>query len=290
MAAKKSVLITGCSAGGMGEALALEHHSRGYRVFATSRTLASMESLAAQGIETLALDVTLSESIREVKEEISKRTGGQLHFLVNNAGAAGPIPVTDIDMSSARKMYDVNVFGVIEVTHAFIPLLVATKDACIVNIASLAAVVPFPFNSVYASTKGALISFGDTIRLELAPFGVKVVSVLPGLTRTNMTSGPPSSFLPENSIYKPVESEYERLRIERTKDAMPVADFAKNVASEVIKPNPKPHLWAGANTGLVWFMTSFLPWQLMDKLISDRTGLSKMKEFIRRGEVKVPSP
>ena len=79
--------------------------------------------------------------------------------------------VADADMKKVRQLFDINVIGHYAVTRAFIPLLIAAKDACIVNIASLAAVVPFPFNSVYASTKGALISFGDTIRLELAPFG-----------------------------------------------------------------------------------------------------------------------
>jgi 1-acylglycerone phosphate reductase len=101
---KPSILITGyvnlaylpstlpytyfisCSQGGAGNALALEFAARGLRVFATARSLESMSNLPENGIETLALDVTVSDSILSLKEEISKRTGGTLDYLYNNAG------------------------------------------------------------------------------------------------------------------------------------------------------------------------------------------------------------
>ena len=82
----KTVLITGCSEGGIGHSLALEWHNRGYRVFATARKLDAMSSLAAVGIECLTMDVTDSASLKKVAEEISQRTGGTLDVLVNNAG------------------------------------------------------------------------------------------------------------------------------------------------------------------------------------------------------------
>ncbi|TRM70479.1 hypothetical protein BD626DRAFT_625649 [Schizophyllum amplum] len=82
---KKTVLITGCSTGSIGDGLAREFKSRGFRVFAASRNLDSMESLAKDGIETVVLDITSDTSIAEVRDEISKRTGGSLDVLVNNA-------------------------------------------------------------------------------------------------------------------------------------------------------------------------------------------------------------
>ena len=82
----KSVLITGCSPGGIGHALAREFKSKGLRVFATARKATSISDLAEQGIETLSLEVTSIESINAVKHEISSRTGGKLDYLVNNAG------------------------------------------------------------------------------------------------------------------------------------------------------------------------------------------------------------
>jgi 1-acylglycerone phosphate reductase len=83
---KRSILVTGCSQGGAGNALALEFVSRGFRVFATARSLKSMTNLEEKGIETLTLDVTAPESIAALKTEISKRTGGKLDMLFNNAG------------------------------------------------------------------------------------------------------------------------------------------------------------------------------------------------------------
>jgi 1-acylglycerone phosphate reductase len=88
--APKSVLITGCSEGGIGHALALEWHKQGYRVFATARNTSAMQDLEKAGIETLAMDVTDTTSLKSVKEEVEKRTGGTLDVLVNNAGQGTP--------------------------------------------------------------------------------------------------------------------------------------------------------------------------------------------------------
>lgn len=73
-------------------------------------------------------------------------------------------------MQRVREVYDVNVFGAMEMTHEFIPLLLASNDACIINVGSVAALTPLPFNAAYNSSKAALLSFGDTLRVELAPF------------------------------------------------------------------------------------------------------------------------
>lgn len=84
---KKSVLITGCSKGGIGDALAQEFYNKGLGVFATARDLTKIEHLKVMGLEVLQLDVTSQESIRQAVEEVQKATGGKLDFLVNNAGS-----------------------------------------------------------------------------------------------------------------------------------------------------------------------------------------------------------
>jgi 1-acylglycerone phosphate reductase len=83
---RKSVLITGCSKGGIGHSLALEWHSRGYRVFATARRLEVMSDLQEVGIECLKMDVTDTTSLKKIKEEVEQKTGGTLDVLINNAG------------------------------------------------------------------------------------------------------------------------------------------------------------------------------------------------------------
>jgi 1-acylglycerone phosphate reductase len=89
---RKSVLITGCSKGGIGHSLALEWHRRGYKVFATARRLEVMGDLEAAGIECLRMDVTDPSSLQTVKAQVEKHTGGTLDILVNNAGLGIPSP------------------------------------------------------------------------------------------------------------------------------------------------------------------------------------------------------
>jgi 1-acylglycerone phosphate reductase len=93
-AAPKSVLITGCSEGGIGHTLALEWKTRGYRVFATARTLASMATLEQAGIECFEMDVTILDTLKTVQQQVAERTNGKLDILVNNAGQGTFLPVT----------------------------------------------------------------------------------------------------------------------------------------------------------------------------------------------------
>lgn len=140
--AQKSVLITGCTPGGIGHSLAQEFHSKGLRVFATARKTETISDLAAKGIETLALEVTSPESIQKLKDEVATRTGGKLDFLVNNAGRNYTVPATDIEIDEVRLTFETNVFGVMLMCQAFAPLVINAKGT-IVQIGSLAAIMPY---------------------------------------------------------------------------------------------------------------------------------------------------
>ncbi|KAJ7264912.1 NAD-P-binding protein [Mycena haematopus] len=257
MSDKKTVLITGCSDGGIGFALAKEFHSRGHRVFATSRRLESMEALAALGIEILELDVTNIDAIRKIKAEISTRTGGKLDVLVNNAlvGFLHSSPVPDVDISDVRDMFELNVFAPMRMVQEFLPLLIASGKACVVNTGSVAAVVPTPFLSSYNASKAALRSFGNTLRIELAPFNIRVVDLMTGQVHSNVMK--PYS-IPDGSLYKPVEAEYHAT-IQARDSAMPADEYARIVVAQVDKVKPRTTIWAGTSTAIVWFMVTFLP-------------------------------
>ncbi|KZS88119.1 NAD(P)-binding protein [Sistotremastrum niveocremeum HHB9708] len=174
VATPQSVLITGCSEGGIGYALAKEYRSRGLRVFATARRLESIKSLEVLGIDILELDVTKPESISAVKDKIENVNTGKLDFLVNNAYH---LPFTDLEMSAVRDLYETNVFGVMAVTQAFIPLLIASGHGKIINIGSIVAVMSTPWGSIYNSSKAALHSWANSLRIELKPFNIDVVTV-----------------------------------------------------------------------------------------------------------------
>ena len=137
MAEKKTCLITGCSSG-IGHSLAMEFHRRGLRVFATARSADKLSELSAVGIETLSLEVDKPQSIEAVKQEVSRRTGGRLDVLVNNAGRNYTVPALEVDFDEVQQTFEVNVFAVMRICQAFAPLLIEAKGT-IVQTGSLAA-------------------------------------------------------------------------------------------------------------------------------------------------------
>lgn len=143
--ARKSALVTGCSEGGIGFAIAAEFQARGLHVFATARSPSKVGSLSQlPNVTVLALDVTSQESIDAAVAAVSKHTGGTLDYLVNNAGCQVIMPMLDLDMDQTKQMYDVNVFGVIAVTKSFAPLIIEAKGT-IANLASIAGLLAPPY-------------------------------------------------------------------------------------------------------------------------------------------------
>ncbi len=142
---QKSVLITGCSEGGIGFALAKEFQARGLHVFATARSLSKMGPLKdLPNVTLLPLDVTSPESVSSAVATVSQETGGKLEVLVNNSGVTYFMPLIDADVQYAKDMFDVNVWGIVAVTKAFAPLVIAGKGS-IVNLSSLAAMISQPY-------------------------------------------------------------------------------------------------------------------------------------------------
>lgn len=143
--ATESVLVTGSSAGGIGAALCHEFQRRGLHVFATARTPSKVGELQKlPNVTTLALDVTSASSIADALRVVESKTGSRLKYLVNNSGMQYVMPTLDIDIEEAKRMYDVNVWGVVAMIQAFAPLVIAAKGV-IVNIASIAGYLYPPY-------------------------------------------------------------------------------------------------------------------------------------------------
>lgn len=135
----KTVLITGCSEGGLGAALAKAFQEQGYHVFATLRNPAKAGSLAGEkgtNIDVLELDTTSEESINTCLETVKKRTGGRLDVLVNNAATGSTMPMIHASIDESKAMYDANVWGTLRMVQAFSPLLLESKGV-IMNICSI---------------------------------------------------------------------------------------------------------------------------------------------------------
>ena len=149
-------------------------------MYATARNPSKMKRLQSLGIETLTLDVLSDSSIASCVSQISS-----LDILLNNAGAAYSMPVSDISIPEAKKLFDLNVWSYLAVTQAFLPLLLKSKGM-IVNQTSIASVAAIPFQSAYDASKAAMAMFSNLQRLELQAFGITVVELKTGVVRSNL--------------------------------------------------------------------------------------------------------
>lgn len=181
-----SVVITGASTG-IGRACALHMDALGWRVFAGIRKdsdAASLRSDASARLVPVYLDVTDARSITAAVDDVSNSVGATgLSGLVNNAGIPYGGPVEFLALDSVRHVYEVNFFGVIAVTQAFLPL-VRRAHGRIVNMSSVGGMVSAPFVSPYASSKFALEALSDSLRMELHPWHIEVSSIQPGAIDT----------------------------------------------------------------------------------------------------------
>ncbi|KAG4431895.1 hypothetical protein IFR05_012629 [Cadophora sp. M221] len=220
---KRSILITGCSTGSAGHALALEFARQGLRVFATARSTKSLPELEAKGVEVLPLEVTSADSIAALKAEIATRTGGKLNMLFNNAGMIYEAPAIESNPTRIREMFDANVFGLFDMVTAFVPLLLASvpdsqTPPTIINTSLILSRLPYPFAAGYNASKSAVNSYSDTLRIELSPLGIKVVTLFMGEVSTGLMLPDNISFSPD-SLYIDAEAGVrERSRNPRTEE------------------------------------------------------------------------
>ena len=187
---KKWALITGVSKGGLGDALVDELLLRGINVIATGLDLEHLDTLNSSDsarLEELKLDVTSPSSISAAVRKTEEITGGQLDILINNAGYGYMMPLMDADIDKVKANFDVNVFGLLAVTQAFFPML-KTSKGMVVNQASIAGLphISQPFIGTYSASKTAVIDLSDTLRVELAPFGINVGRII--LTKLRLLS------------------------------------------------------------------------------------------------------
>jgi 1-acylglycerone phosphate reductase len=276
---KQTVLITGCSDGGLGAGLALAFHNAGLHVYATARNPAKMTELASLGIETMTLDVLSDASIADCVEKVPR-----LDILVNNAGAAYSMPFSDLDITEAKKLFDLNVWSYLTVTQAFLPLLLESKGI-IVNHSSSGSVLTLPFQSAYNASKSAVARFSDTQRLELEPFGVKVIDLKTAAVKSNIINNQLDTkqpALPKDSIYQPAKEKIEKwLRGDDTlKEGMSAEQWGKLVVHDLLKKNPPLNIWQGNQAWLAW-VASLAPLGMFDGFAKKMTGLDILEQKMR---------
>ena len=202
---QKAVLITGASSG-IGKRTAEILSATGTFVYAGARKQADMDALnAMENVEAVRLDVTKQDEIDAAVEQI--RAGGRgLDAIVNNAGVAMLGPLVEVPESDLEITFNVNVMGPYRITKAFLPLLLESKGR-VINVSSVSGVQANMMFGTYSMSKHALEAYTDVLAIELQPFGVRVIAVMPGAFKSNMSKNgivamQARGLTIENSIYK----------------------------------------------------------------------------------------
>jgi short-subunit dehydrogenase len=255
----KTVLITGATAG-IGRMTALHLAREGHHVIATGRRPAELTKLASEAeglrLDTLKLDVTSPSSIADAVAAVDLLTDGKgLDVLVNNAGFGVLGPSSEISDAEMRRQYETNVFGLMNVTRAFLPRMRERRAGRIINVSSVGGRITLPYFGVYNSTKYAIESLSDALRYELRPFGIDVALIEPGVIRTNFEATAVADLgAYRQSPYKPALDRYEQMSKMADRFASNPIVIAKAISRAVRARRPSARYVAPRSTNFViWF-------------------------------------
>lgn len=271
----RSVLISGVSTG-IGYHLLQAYYRRGYKVFGSIRRESDRERLLGEfpDFVPLLFDVTDESAIREGIEVVRRHLDGKgLDLLINNAGVAVSAPLMLIDTEDFHHQFDVNLYGVLRLTKACLPLLGAVENADhppgrILNISSISGQVAYPYLGPYVSSKHALEGLSNAWRRELYPFGIDVVIIAPGSIRTpiwkkNSSTGVPDRF--RNSIFGKYLENFRTITLNTGKRGMDPDEFANKVMAISEKKRPKTRYAIVKNYFSDWILVRYLvPARVLD--------------------------
>jgi NAD(P)-dependent dehydrogenase (short-subunit alcohol dehydrogenase family) len=271
MTTPRTVVITGTSSG-IGRACARRLAGEGFRVFAGVRKTA--DAPAGPGIVPVAIDVADAGSVGAAVETVRSQLGGRgLDGLVNNAGIGLSIPMEYVSLEVVRRHFEVNVFGQLAVTQAFLPLLREARGR-IVNMGSVGGRISMPFGGVLCAAKSALASMNDALRLELHPFGIQVSLIEPAAIRTpaaDKTLGNIEATIaalpPEGAArYGAMLREFTKRAFERESSGSPPEVVATAVHHALTAERPQTHYPVGKHSRFLSLAPRVLPQRVLDRL------------------------
>ncbi|MDP8255263.1 MAG: SDR family NAD(P)-dependent oxidoreductase [Candidatus Alcyoniella australis] len=271
-----SVLITGCSSG-IGRAMALEMAARGHTVFATARKPETLKELEQHGIVGLKLDVTDARSISTAVNQ-ALESAGRIDVLVNNAGFGLMGPAVELEIGAMRRQLETNVIGPLALVQAVVPGMIERGLGRIVNVGSVSGVLATPFSGAYCASKAALHALSDSLRMELAPFGVRVITLQPGAvaSRFGENAAQQVDLRPDSYYAKLARFIQERANVSQS-EAMPAEQFAAKVADAIESDDPPAVMViGGAHTSLP-LVKRLMPLALIDRMLSRRFGLNLLR-------------
>ncbi len=285
----KTVLVTGCSSG-IGLATAKLLRDNGWQVAPTARKAEDLEMLRAEGFEPIELDVTDSASIADAANEVLDRFDGQLGALVNNAGFGLTAAMEDCSRDMLRSIFEVNVFGLQELTNRFVPVFRKQKYGRIVNISSVLGELSLPFAGAYSASKFAVEAVSDALRRELFDSGVSVTLIQPGPIETQFSKNlahrtdefEANSDSPFLSFYKEMIETRKNGTAGRTAGRFmkPPEAVAKGIFQCLEKSHPPRRIRITVPAHFGAFARRFLPTAWLDALM-----ISKLRKKLNKSNV-----
>jgi len=265
-----NVLITGCSSG-IGRALAEAFKAAGYDVLASARRKDDVIALNQAGFHAVQLDVNDATALKALAAHL-----GELDVLINNAGYGAMGPLLDGGTEAMQRQFETNVFSIVGVTQALFPAL-RKRKGLVVNIGSVSGVLVTPFAGAYCASKAAVHALSDALRMELAPFGVRVMEVQPGAIDTHFAKNAGAQaelLINEQSPWWPLRDGI-RARSQASQDKpTPATVFAADVLKAVQQLQPPRLLRSGNGSRALPLLAAWLPKGLLETVLKKRFGLN----------------
>ena len=270
----KTILITGCSSG-IGHALALEFQARGHTVWATARKPGALKDLEARGIRPAALDLDEPTSITALAAQLQAE-GVVPDVLVNNAGYGAMGPLAEMPVEELRRQFNTNVLSLMAFTQALLPPMMARRAGMVVNIGSVSGVLVTPFSGAYCATKAAVHALSDALRMELAPFGIHVMTVQPGAIQSQFGATATAGIAARGvSAYAAVADAVMARAGASQQGSTKSEDFARVLADAVLAKKPAALVRIGHGSRAMPWLDRWIPTGLMDRILRKRFKLHK---------------
>ena len=256
---KPVIVITGASSG-IGKCTAETLVKRGCTVYDLSRR--DMESA---GIVHITTDVTDEESVINAIDEIIRREG-QIDVLLNNAGFGISGAVEFTETTDAERLFDVNFFGAVRITRAVLPHMRKAGKGRVVNVSSVAAVAPIPYQTFYSASKSAIMTYTMALANEVSDFGITACAVLPGDIRTGFTGAREKCAVGDDVYGGRISRSVSKMEQDE-QGGMPPEKAAKKIANIVLSHSKKPLYTIGFGYQCLTALIKLLPSGLVNRII-----------------------
>lgn len=263
----KTAIVTGASSG-IGHAVAAALVKRGYRVIGTSRNSSTVTD-PVNGVDYRDLDLTDRDSIKRFVDGLG---GKDVDVLINNAGESQCGPLEELPVDAVQRLFQLHVFGAIELTQLVLPGMREQRSGKIVNVGSMLASFPLAYRSSYVATKAAIKGFSTAARYELAQFGVDITTVEPGSIATGL-SGRRTKYINDNSPYKQ-EFTSAIAALDAKESQGITADKVAKTVVKAVEAKKTPSLYAvGSNAPVVFLARRLLPREVIESVMAKAYGI-----------------